>query len=72
MQVTKAEARVLNLLAREYRDGCEGDVIAFLERAYLVWFDHFPEPRTPNIDAHEMQRRLDICKKVLTYELYIC
>jgi hypothetical protein len=66
MHVTKAEARVLNLLAREYRDGlCEEDLTAFFDRAYLVWFDHFPEPHTPDIDAHEIQWRLDIHKKVI-------
>jgi hypothetical protein len=72
MHVTKAEARVLNLLAEEYCDGCEGDLITFLERAYLVWFDYFPEPHTPDIDVHEMQWRLHIRKKVFTYELYVC
>jgi hypothetical protein len=65
MQVTKAEACVLNSLAREYREGlCGEDFIAFLECAYLVWFDHFPAPHIPDDDAHEIQWRLDNCKKV--------
>ena len=68
MQVTKAEARILNSLAREYRERLHGeDLAAFLDHAYLVWFDHFPEPHIPDRDAREIQWRLENRKKVFSY-----
>ena len=64
MQVTKAEARILNSLTQEYLERLHGeDVTAFLERTYLVWFDHFPEPHIPDCDAHEIQWQLENHKK---------
>jgi len=65
MDVTKAKAHILSLLAQEYCDRlCEEDLITFFGCTYLVWFNHFPKQHTPDLDAHKIEWQHNICKKV--------
>lgn len=61
---TSMQAKLLRMLGPAYQQAIqENRVEDFFQQAYLIWFNHFPEPRLDR-DQDEYAWALQVQKKV--------
>ena len=61
---SRKQAKLLCSLVPSYQQAIQQNLVEdFFQQVYLIWFDHFPEPRL-NRDGDEYAQALQVQKKV--------